>query len=67
MDLLCQLCNQRVRGARITWPSPTVIGALLMVHMIDEHWEIVERVHATKDDPAARNALNQNLISEYRR
>jgi hypothetical protein len=44
-----------------------VIGALLMIHMIDEHWEIVERIHATADDPAARDALNQNLISEYGR
>ena len=68
MDIICQLCHKKVRGASIIdMYNPAVVGALLLVHMVDEHWQILERIHATKDDPAARDALNQNLISEYPR
>lgn len=56
------MCGKRVSGTRIVFPSPTVIGALLMIHMIDEHWEIIERIHATTGNAAARHALNQNLM-----
>jgi hypothetical protein len=37
-----------------------------MIHFVDDHWDILERVRATTGNPAARLALNDQLNKEIR-
>ena len=40
------------------------VGMICAIHLIDEHWDLVERIRATTGDGFARIALNRQLISE---
>lgn len=40
------------------------VVAYYAVHLIDVHWELVERVHATTGNPQARSELNEQLARE---
>jgi len=63
MDIICSLCGQRCRGSSLIDPRDIGgIAALLLIHLIDEHWEIVERIRATTDDPAARDAFIREVM-----
>jgi hypothetical protein len=37
-----------------------------MTHCVDEHWEIMERARATRDDPVARAQLRDWVEAEFK-
>lgn len=64
MEVICTLCGNRCRGSSLISPRDVGgIAGLLLVHMIDEHWEMLEEIRATTHDPAARDALNLKLMN----
>ena len=65
---LCGICRQPVAGSSIAdLSNPSVIMGIYLTHVIDEHWDVVERIRATTGDYAARLALVEELSAEWLR
>ena len=65
MIALCVICGRRMAGSALV--NPAVIGQtgmIFAIHLIDEHWDLVERIRATSGDGEARMALNAALVRE---
>lgn len=62
---ICPMCNQPMRGsANVNVLDPAKLTGIYLLHLIDYHWDLVERIKATTDDPAARQALHESLGKE---
>lgn len=48
----------------INLADPGRVGAILAIHLIDEHWDLVERIRATTHDGDARLELFGQLMRE---
>ena len=65
MTALCMICGRRMAGAVLIDPANYgAAGMIFAIHLIDEHWDLVERIRATADDGEARMALNAALVRE---
>lgn len=66
--LLCPICNKTIAGSSyIDTDDPEMIASIHTVHLIDHHWDIVERIRATTGDEQARYQLYAELHSEMTR
>jgi hypothetical protein len=68
---LCGICYQPMSGSGPLLNSTfeaniTVMAAVYLVHLIDEHWDLVERIRATTGDPDGRRRLFGELFRELR-
>lgn len=62
---LCSICGKVMAGSMLINPiNAGVAGMIVTMHMIDEHWDIVERIRATTGDGEARLALHRELYRE---
>lgn len=63
--LLCTICGGPVAGSQfVDLAHPGQAGMVVTIHVIDKHWDVVERIHATTHDGGARMALVQELRQE---
>lgn len=60
--LLCPICRNSVKGSSYIDPfNSSQIAGFYVIHMIDEHWDLVEQIRATRVDVAAREQLADSL------
>lgn len=65
MIALCVICGQRMAGSALINPADVgQAGMIFAIHLIDEHWDLVERIRATAHNGEARIALNKALLRE---
>ena len=68
MIALCGICRQPMSGSRLVdLNDPRLAMGIYMVHLVDEHWQLLERVHATTGDPGGRTKLFHDLTVEFDR
>lgn len=53
---------------RVTEPEPDTATAMCawLIHIVDEHWRLVETLHQTKGDPEDRHGRLAKVIQELR-
>ena len=72
MTIVCPICGRVIDGGgafRMTGipvVDAALIASLTSLHLIDEHWPLIERIHATTGDEPARNQLVAELYVELR-
>lgn len=52
---VCPVCDEQL---------PPLMGSAYVIHMIDEHWELVTRIRETTGDDEARARLVSDLAAE---
>jgi len=62
---LCGICDEQMAGSALLTLTSEAVASLYLLHIIDRHWDIVERIHATTSDPAARTVLIGELAKEW--
>lgn len=64
--IICTICREPMAGsAVIDLTSTSQVATIYLIHLIDKHWEIVERIRATSGrGSAARMRLVAELASE---
>jgi hypothetical protein len=63
--IICVICKNRIDGSSyIDLENVGQIAICVTIHMIDAHWEIVNRIRATTNDHVARTQLVLELASE---
>jgi hypothetical protein len=63
--MICVICGKRPAGSNyIDVSNIGQVAITITLHMIDEHWDIVERIRATKGNFVKRTVLVKELASE---
>lgn len=44
--------------------EPMTVAGFYLIHVIDDHWDLVERIHGTTGDTAARRQLIVQIATE---
>ena len=58
-------CRKRIAGLPYTDGMMfNQLATLIAIHLIDEHWDVVERIRQTTGDGSARTELVNQLASE---
>ena len=66
-EMHCTICGGRMAGSPLVSPyDPGQVAMITVLHLIDEHWDLVERIRATTGNKKARIELNRQLVSELR-
>ena len=59
-------CQKRIAGLPFTDAMTfSQLATLITIHLIDEHWDVVERIRQTTGDGIAREELVNRLASEF--
>ena len=59
-------CHKRIAGLSYADAMTfNQLATLIAIHLIDEHWDVVERIRQTTGDGPAREDLVNQLAAEF--
>lgn len=65
---LCGICQQPMAGSAVVdCMDPAQLAAVYVLHLVDEHWDMIEQIRAATSDPQGRDALCGQLAQEWAR